>query len=181
MIPDLGSLDLPLTPALAAVVGIVLLVAGRRLFWLAVGAAGFLFALALVLRYLDPESLWLLLGVALVAGVAGAVLAVLLQRLAVALAGFLLGGWAGLALWIELGGGEGPMALLAALAVGVVAALIAGALFEFALVAISALLGAVLVTAAVGVEGSLQLVLVAVLALGGALVQTASRRRRRNG
>lgn len=179
MIGDLGALELPLTPALSLLVGVVLLVAGRKLFWLAVGAAGFVFALALAVRYLDPEPLWLLLGLALLAGVAGAILAVFLQRLAVALAGFLLGGWAGLALWIHLGGGEGPLALLAALAAGVVAAMVAGALFEFALVAISALLGAALVTGAVGVEGPLQVVSILVLAAGGGLVQTALGRPRR--
>lgn len=176
--PD--TLDGALTPALALVVGGVLLIAGRRLFWLAVGAAGFVVALFLALRFLDPEPLWLLLGLALVAGVAGAVLAVLLQRLAVALAGFLAGGWLGLALWIQLGGAEGWPALGAFLVAGVVAAILAGAVFELALVVVSALIGALLIAGGIGADGLFGLALVAVLTVAGSLVQTSFGRRRRD-
>lgn len=168
-----------LTPALALVVGGVLLVAGRRLFWLAVGAAGFVLALLLALRFLDPEPVWLLLGLGLLAGVAGAVLAVLLQRLAVALAGFLAGGWAGLALWIHLGGAEGWPALAAFLVAGVVAAILAGAVFELALVVVSALIGAFLIAGGIGADGLFGLALVAVLTVAGSLIQTSFGRRRR--
>jgi len=178
---DLGPLEGTLTPALALVVGVVLLIAGRRLFWLAVGAAGFVLALVLALRYLDLEPPWLLLGLALLAGLVGAVLAVLLQRLAVAIAGFLIGGWAGLGLWVNLGGGEGFGAFLAFLVAGVLCALLAGALFEVALVVLSALIGAILVTGAAGVEGPTALLLVLVLTAAGALVQSALGRRRRYG
>lgn len=174
------SLDGTLTPALALIVGGVLLVAGRRLFWLAVGAAGFVLALVVALRFLDPEPLWLLLGLALVAGVAGAVLAILLQRLAVALAGFLAGGWAGLALWLQLGGAEGWPALGVFLVAGVVAAILAGALFEIALVVVSALIGALLIAAGVGADGLFGLALTAVLTVAGSLVQTSFGRRRRD-
>jgi hypothetical protein len=177
---EIGDFDGVLTPALALVVGIVLLIAGRRVFWLAVGAAGFVFALVLALRWLDAEPVWLLVGLAFLAGVVGAVLAVLLQRLAVALAGFLVGGWAGLALWLLFGGVQGFGGLLAFLVAGIVAAILAGALFEAALVVISALIGAVLVAGAAGAEGPFGLLLIVVLAGAGALIQTAFGRRRRN-
>lgn len=174
------TFDGVLTPLAVLLVGGVLLVAGRRLFWLAVGAAGFVVALVLAVRFLDPEPLWLLLGLALVAGIAGAVLAVLLQRLAVALAGFLAGGWAGLALWIELGGAEGWPALGVALVAGVIAAVLAGAVFEVALVVVSALIGALLIAAGIGADGLFGVALVAVLTVGGSVIQTSFRRRRRD-
>lgn len=181
-VPVIGpeTLDGALTPVLALIVGAVLLVAGRRLFWLAVGAAGFVLALVVALRFLDPEPLWLLLVLALVAGVAGAVLAILLQRLAVALAGFLAGGWAGLALWIQLGGAEGWPALGAFLVAGLIVAIVAGAVFELALVVVSALIGALLVAGGIGADGLFGLALVAVLTVAGSLVQSSFRRRRRD-
>jgi hypothetical protein len=175
----LGPLEGTLTPALALVVGVVLLVAGRRVFWLALGVAGFVFALLLALRWLDPEPAWLAFGLAVLAGAVGAVLAIFLQRAAVALAGFLIGGWAGLALWFLVGGGGGLGALVAFLVAGVLAALAAGALFEVALVVLSALIGAVLVAGAAGVEDPLRVALILVLAGVGALIQTAWGRRRR--
>jgi hypothetical protein len=180
MMIEIGRFEGVLPPALALVVGIVLLVAGRRVFWLAVGAAGFVFALVLALRWLDARPFWLLLGLAFLAGVVGAMLAVLLQRLAVAVAGFLVGGWAGLALWFLLGGVEGFGALLAFLVAGVVAAILAGALFEAALIVVSALIGAVLVAGAAGAEGPFGMLLIVVLAVAGALIQTAFGRRRRS-
>ncbi len=179
MVFEIGRFEGVLPPALALVVGIVLLVAGRRVFWLAVGAAGFVFALVLALRWLDTRPFWLLFGLAVLAGVVGAVLAVLLQRLAVALAGFLVGGWAGLTLWLLLGGVQGLGALLAFLVAGIVAAILAGALFEAALIVVSALIGAVLVAGAAGAGGLAGLLLIVVLAGAGALIQTALGRRRR--
>lgn len=175
----LGPLEGTLTPALALVVGVVLLIAGRRVFWLALGVAGFVFALVLALRWLDPEPAWLAIGLALLAGVVGAVLALFLQRVAVALAGFLVGGWAGFTLWLVVGGGAGLGALVAFLVAGVLAALVAGALFDLALVVLSALIGAVLVAGAAGVEGPLRGAVILVLAAVGALIQTAWGRRRR--
>jgi hypothetical protein len=175
-----GTFDGVMTPLAAMIVGGVLLAAGRRLFWLAVGAAGFVFALVLALRYLDPEPLWLLLGVALVAGIAGAVLAMLLQRLAVALAGFLAGGWLGLALWIQIGGAEGWPALGAFMVTGLVVAILAGAVFELALVVVSSLIGALLIAGGIGAEGLFGLALVAVLTVAGSLIQTSFGRHRRD-
>lgn len=172
---DLGG---ALTPAVALIVGGVLLAAGRRLFWLAVGAVGFVLALLLALRLLDPEPLWLLLGLALIAGIAGAMLALLLQRLAVAIAGFLAGGWIALALWVQLGGGEGWPALGVFLLAGIVAAILAGAVFELALIVVSSLIGALLIASGIGADGLFALALVAVLTVAGSLIQTSFRRRR---
>lgn len=176
---QLGPLEGTFTPLVALAVGIVLLIAGRRVFWLAVGVAGFVFAMVLALRWLDPEPLWLVLGLSFLAGAVGAILAILLQRVAVAVAGFLVGGWGGLALWIQLGGAEGPEALLAFLVAGILAAILAGALFEFALIVVSALIGAVLVVGAVGAHGPFGFALVLVLAVAGGLIQGAYGRRRR--
>ncbi len=75
----------------SAIVGLVSLLAGRQLYWLFVGAAGFFLAFTLTERFLDLQSDVLLLIIALVAGIAGAILAVVAQRLAVAFAGFIAG------------------------------------------------------------------------------------------
>lgn len=176
IVPEI--LDGAFAPALALLVGGLLLVAGRRLFWLAVGAAGFVLALMLALRWLDPEPLWLLLGLALIAGIAGAVLALLLQRLAVAIAGFLAGDWIALALWIQLGGGEGWPALGVFLLAGIVAAVLAGAVFEIALIVVSSLIGALSIAGGIDADGLFALALVAVLTVAGSLIQTSFRRRR---
>lgn len=140
--------DSPFTPLVGALVGLALLLAGRRLFWLLVGAVGFLFGFHLAQGWLGLDEFWLRLAVAALVGVAGAFLAVLLQRLAIGVAGFLLGGAAaGWAAEVVFGLPE-TAAWVAFFIGGIIAAMIAGFLFEFALIVLSALLGASLVVQA---------------------------------
>lgn len=141
-------LESPFTPLVGALVGLVLLLAGRRLFWLLVGAVGFLFGFHLAQGWLGLDEFWLRLAVAALVGLVGAFLAVLLQRLAIGIAGFLLGGAAaGWAAEVVFGLPEGP-AWVAFFIGGIVAAVIAGFLFELALIVLSALLGASLIVQA---------------------------------
>src|SRR6185503_10713713 len=79
------------TRVVLALVGVALLVAGRRLFWLAVGALGFIAGYQAMERWGTglPHSAALVVAVAV--GVVGLVLAIFVQRVAVALAGFFLG------------------------------------------------------------------------------------------
>jgi len=79
--------------AASTFLGLVLLLAGRRLFWLFVGAVGFLYGLSFAPLIFERGSELLFLVVALVCGAIGAVLAIFAQKLAVALAGALMGGY----------------------------------------------------------------------------------------
>jgi hypothetical protein len=149
-------------PILFLALGLVLLVAGRKLFWLLVGAAGFLFAWSYAESW---EAGWLL---ALLAGVLGALLAVFLQRFAIGLAGFLVGG-ALLASLVELEPpfGDGTIFIVG----GILAAILAVMLFEAALVGVSAVFGAGLIVGALPLEGSAATVALLALAALGVAVQ----------
>ncbi len=161
------------TPIVALVVGVVLLLFGRRLFWVFVGVVGFMagWHLALGSWRHSPGGGRLLL--ALLAGLLGVVLALLLQKLAVALAGFFVGAYllAGLLGWpLEaLRPGQQLVLLLA----GVVAAVLALLVFDFALILYSALAGAGLIVDNVHLRlgGTARLLLLVVLAAVGAAVQ----------
>jgi len=123
-------------------VGAALLILGRQLYWLFVAGVGFVVAMDLVPRLVQVESTALILALALVAGVVGALLAVFLQRVSIGIAGFFAGAYAALALldalqvqtpvvwWV--------LALVGA-AIGVGLTLV---LFEWALIILSALVGA---------------------------------------
>src|ERR1700745_117139 len=75
-----------------ALIGIVILFFGRKLFWLCVAAVGFLAGIELAPHLVTEPSPLLELALALALGVLGAVLAFLLQKIAVAVVGFLAGG-----------------------------------------------------------------------------------------
>jgi hypothetical protein len=168
----------PETPLLALLAGIVLLVAGRRLFWLFVGLVGF-FA---VYRWFAPYRLgpasgrWLL---AILAGVVGILLAIFLQRVAIALAGFFAGGsFAVQLLGLHLGQARGG-ALLVFLIAGVLAAILAVALFDLALVVLSSLAGADLIVEALHPRPVTAKLVLMVLVVVGIAIQMGSGERRR--
>jgi hypothetical protein len=173
--PFIESLALPELPTVVGLVaGLLLLVAGRRLFWLTVGLAGFVtgFAWAGALTERPGWALLVGVGVGLLAGL----LAVLLAKIAVGLAGFLVGGWALAQVAVAAGWVTDERAWVVFLVGGLVAGILAGWLFEAALVAVSAALGAGLVAAALDLpRGGL-----AALALfaAGVVVQLVSLRRR---
>jgi Domain of unknown function (DUF4203) len=162
-----------LTPVVALVVGCLLLFFGRRLFWLFVGVIGFMagWYLALGGWHHPPAGGMLLL--ALCAGLLGVLLAIFLQKVAVAIAGFFLGAFL---LANLLGWPLPPLRLseqLVLLVAGVVAAILALALFDLALILYSAIAGAGLIVNHVhlGLGGDARLLLLIVLAAVGAAVQ----------
>lgn len=179
--PQLLPFDIPGGPLFALAFGLALLLAGRRIFWLVVGVFGFLFAYDMALRYLGARSEGLELVVAVLAGLAGIVLAIFLQKVAVGLAGFLLGCYVALG---AVGGGGGTVSapeLALVLIVGVVCAVLALWLFETALILLSSLAGAVLISDSIELEPAASILAFVILVIVGVAVQTGigPRRRRR--
>lgn len=172
--------SLTLSDPLALAVGAVLLLWGRRLYWLALGGLGFFLGLGLARQYLELDA-GVELVLAVIVGIAGAVLAVVAQKIAVTVGGFAIGGFLAyyLALpWAaELGGLVWGVALVGAV-IGVV---LAALLFEAALVVVSSLVGATLVTQALSLARIHETWVFAVLLVVGVLVQARGRRPRRRG
>lgn len=75
-----------------ALIGIVILLFGRKLFWLCVAAVGFAAGVEIAPHLVNEPSPLLALTVALVLGLIGALLALFLQKIAIAVLGFLAGG-----------------------------------------------------------------------------------------
>src|SRR4029453_11475802 len=75
-----------------ALIGVVILFFGRKLFWLCVAAVGFAAGVEIAPHLVNQPSPLLALTVALVLGVIGALLALFLQKIAIAVLGFLAGG-----------------------------------------------------------------------------------------
>ena len=169
----------PETPILALIAGLLLLIAGRRLFWLFVGLVGFF----TVYRWFAPDPAapapsgrW---PVAILAGLLGIVLAIFLQRLAVAVAGFFVGGWfiAGI-LGVHLASARGGELLLVVFG-AVIAAVLAIWLFDLALVILSSAAGADLIVQAIHPRPGPGRLLVVILAAVGIAVQLGITARRR--
>lgn len=169
----------PETPLFLLIAGAALLLAGRRLFWLFVGLVGFF----TVYRWFEPYGATptVRLVVAVAAGIIGIFLAIFLQKVAVALAGFFVGGWfVAQLLGLHMAHPRGMDILIFAVA-GILAAILAVKVFDLALVLLSSLAGAGLIVDALHLKPSAGRILILVLFVVGLVVQlgfTARRRRR---
>lgn len=144
--PELLSIEFPGNHLLIFAFGLALLLAGRRIFWLVLGVLGFLFGFDFATQVLGLDSRGLGLLIALLAGVVGVFVAVFIQRLAVGVAGFLVGGYLTLTV---LGSEVTSLAasdLVAFILGGIFAAFLAVWLFEAALILLSSVAGAALVS-----------------------------------
>lgn len=164
---------------LNALIGIALLFFGRKVFWLFVAGAGFVAGMSLASRLLrGPEWVAILIGIG--AGFLAALLAVIVKRFAIGLAGFLVGGYLALQLLAPAVRLEGAWLPWLVFGVGGLAGLIlVSAILDWALVALSSLAGASLLTEALDLQNALGLLAFIVLAAFGAAFQARDLQRER--
>lgn len=179
--PDLLPIEFPGDRLLAVAFGLVLLLAGRRIFWLVLGVVGFLFAFDLANRVLGLDSQGLGLVIAVLAGLVGIFVAIFLQKVAIGVAGFLIGGYLAFSLLRVDPGSISGGDIVAFVVGGVVCAFLALWLFEAALILLSSLAGAALVIDGLALEPTAATLGFLVLAVVGIAVQAGigPRRRRR--
>jgi hypothetical protein len=153
------------------IIGVMLLLFGRRLFWLFVGLAGFLIGLELARLYFIEQPHWLQLTIAISLGCLGALLAVVAQRLAFAIGGF----FAGVFLALRIGRffalpHHGPLLLIVA-GLGVIGCLLALVIMDPAITLLACLVGAGAVVGALPLGPTPGIVLFVILAVAGYLFQ----------
>ena len=149
-----------------AILGGALLVAGRKLFWLFVAAAGFVTGFQLTTRYFQgSEGLSIIVG--LVVGAIFAILAIFLQTIAIAIAGFLAGGYILQTLAVSFGLSAAPWIIY--IIGGIIGVLLVSFLFDWAIITLSSLAGASLVAEALQLPRT-GLIFV-VLFLAGVIIQ----------
>ncbi len=154
---------------LLIVTGIVMLILGRKLFWLFVAMAGFLAGLEFAAVLLPDQTLWVLLLVGITLGLVGLVVAILAQRVGFALAGFYGGAY--LLFMAAQSYGIGADSIIPPLVGGVIGALVAILILDWALILLSSLAGAGAIVTGLGLEHTIGAVLFVLLAVAGAAVQ----------
>ncbi len=177
-ISTLGPTALTFSPVL---IGALLLLWGKRLYWLALGVLGFMVGQWLAQDVLALGRQDLELAISIVLSILGAVLAIFAQKIAIRLGGFLAGG--ALAFWIatpyqaELG-----PALWVTLIIGaVIGMVLAMFLFSAALILVSSLVGAQLIAHHVFSGPPREIWAFLILFGLGVLVQSRGRKRRLDG
>jgi hypothetical protein len=160
-----------------ALIGIVILFFGRKLFWLCVAAVGFAAGVELAPHLVHEPSPLLALTVALVLGLIGALLALFLQKIAIAVLGFLAGGKLAGAIAAAFFVQYAQYSTVIFLVGGIIGAILLLVLFDWALIVVSSLIGAHLIQSTIVLPASGSTILFIALTIIGILIQAASLRR----
>ncbi|MCB0210230.1 MAG: DUF4203 domain-containing protein [Anaerolineae bacterium] len=166
-----GQVSAPVIQGIHILMGIIVLVAGRRLFWLVVGAVGFLTGLGLALNYLNIESSVALLLIGLVAGIIGVVVALFLQQIAIIIAGFLMGGYFAVGVFDTVATDPTQWQWLIYIVGGIIGAILFSTLFEYALIVLSATIGASLIIEALNLSSPIRVIVWLGLFVIGLVIQ----------
>ena len=155
---------------ISLILGGALLIAGRKLFWLFVGAAGFVAGMQLTTQFWQgPELLAIIIG--LVVGVVFALLAIFLQSVAIGAAGFLAGGYILTVLAGMIGLNQGAFSWIVYIIGGIIGVLLVVFLFDWAIITLSSLAGASLITQAVVLPAGIAGVAFLALVIIGVVIQ----------
>jgi len=158
-------------------IGIVILFFGRKLFWLCVAAVGFAVGVEIAPQLVNGPSSLLALVIALVFGVLGALLALFLQKVAIAILGFLAGGKLASAIAAAFFVHYAQYSTIIFVVGGIIGAILLLAVFNWALIVVSSFIGAYLVQSAIVLPPTGSTLVFVGLAILGILVQAASFRR----
>lgn len=154
-------------------IGLVMLTFGRKLFWLFVGCLGFVVGFHYAPYVWQVQSSLVLLILAAMTGVIGAVLALFFQKVAIGLAGFAGGGYIALNLMNLFGVRLEQIIWLPYLIGGIIGALLLFFIFDWALIFVSSLTGATIIIQAVNLAPGIELIVYFALFIAGILIQTA--------
>ncbi|NPV56031.1 MAG: hypothetical protein HPY76_05050 [Anaerolineae bacterium] len=158
------------------IAGLLLLLLGRKIYWLFVGLVGFAAGYFIATNYIPgiPENLVVL--VAIGVGLVGLLLAKFVQRFAMALAGFIAGGYLLMMLVASLELDNALMTNLAFIVGGVLGAVFLNILLDWALILLSSGVGSYLALEALGADlgGWVRMVTMLVIAFTGVAIQSAA-------
>lgn len=155
---------------LNALIGLLLLTLGRKLFWLFVGGVGFVVGLQMAQFYFGLQPVWVIWAVALAFGLIGALVAVFFQTVAIGLGGFLAGCASSAYLTVLIGFAASPLLIVLG---GIIGAVLMYVLFDWALIGLSSLAGATLMVQALDLNPQISLALYLGLIVVGIVFQAA--------
>ena len=153
------------------IAGGLLLLFGRKLFWLFVAIIGFLVGMMYIPELLPEQPDQVILTVSLIAGLLGALLSVLLQKFAVGLAGLIAGGYVAYYLLENIVINVGNFQWLAILAGALAGAVLAGSMYDWALILITSASGAVAIAQHLPITMPISIVILMVLFFVGLIAQ----------
>ena len=149
--------------------GIILLFLGRKLFWLFVGFVGFLVGMRIAAEVLAGHPAWVFVLAGLVLGIIGAAVAIVLERLAFAVAGFFTCVFLAMTFSQEFGE---PYNIAVLFLAGALGAIFAFLIMDWAIIFLSSILGAGLIVSVLKLGPTWGTLVYLILVFTGFVVQS---------
>jgi len=151
--------------------GMLILIFGRQIFWLFVAAIGFAIGMSWAELFFVGSPIWIVLIIALIFGILGALLAIFLKKIAIGFVGFMAGGYicTGLLAFSRLE--VMPFFWLTFLIGGGIGFFLAIMLIDWALIILSSLAGALLIVEGIYFMPLFKMLLFIFLLGAGILIQ----------
>ena len=159
------------------IIGVVILFFGRKLFWLCVAAVGFAVGVEIAPLLVSEASSMLTLVIALVFGVLGVLLALLIPKVAIAVLGFFAGGKLATAIAAAFFVHYAQYSTIIFVIGGIIGTILLLAVFDWALIVVSSFVGAYLIQTAIVLPPTGSTLVFIGLAILGIFVQAVSFRR----
>lgn len=151
--------------------GLAILLLGRKLLWLFIGGVSFTFISVLLELLLPGESQAAYLVVGLVAGLMSALMAIFLREHAVGVSGFFAGGAISISLLELLDVDAGRFTWLVVVLGGLLGVAIVAGLLESGVIYLSSITGAIMVAQAFHLDLVTTVIVIVGLAIAGSIVQ----------
>lgn len=152
--------------------GLLLLFLGRKLFWISVAALGFIVGMTYAPQIFPDQPQTVIIIISLIVGLLGALITSLLQRFAVGISGFAAGAYIVYYMRQNVAVNADQYQWLIIVAGGIIGAILAGSMFDWALILLTAATGATLITEGVGLAMPFSAVLLVGLFILGVIMQT---------
>jgi hypothetical protein len=162
-------------PVVGLIVGVALLFFGRKLFWLFVAAIGF--AAGMEIAPQITSSPIFVLVIALGLGVLGAILSIVIQKFAIAVAGFIAGGRLAIGLSAAFYMNHAEYSRIIFLIGGILGAILLLSLFDWALILLTSVEGAHHISSMIVLPQMGCTIVLIVLIVIGVVAQSAMLRR----
>jgi hypothetical protein len=151
--------------------GMLILIFGRQIFWLFVAVIGFAIGMSLAELFLVGSPIWIVLIIALIFGIVGALLAIFLKKIAIGFVGFMAGGYISAGLLAFSGSEIMPFFWLICLIGGGIGLFLAIMLIDWALIILSSLAGALLIVEGIHFIPLFKMLLFVFLLSAGIMIQ----------
>ncbi|MCD6585944.1 MAG: DUF4203 domain-containing protein [Desulfobacteraceae bacterium] len=154
------------------IIGLILLLFGRKLFWLFIAFSGFMVGFGFSEMLIPLSQQWVQLVIAIGIGIVCALVGILVQRIAFVLAGCLAG------LYLVLIGsqfvGYNDVSAVLYIFGGAIGGVAAYVFIDWAIIILSAMVGAGLVASVLGLSPTISIIAFMLMSIIGALIQIQS-------